>query len=110
MNMANTRSLRPFGIVTLVLLSGVNLAHLLWTVWLTAEQIETGWGFATNMELGVLYPWIVELICLPALLTALVYLILAIFKKPGKVLLFFNFGLFIAAVGQYVFTNVFIWY
>ena len=108
--MAQSNSLRPFGIVTLVLLSGVNLAHLLWTVHFALEQMQTGWGGGTNADLGVLLPWIVEILCLPAMITAVVYLILAAFKKPGKVLLFFNLGLFVAAVWQYVFTNVAIWH
>ncbi len=108
--MTPRKNLRVFGIITLVLMIQVNLAHLIWTADFTMEQLKTGWGGGTGADLGVLYPWLVEIICLPAMITGLVYLILAAFKKPGKVLLFFNLGLFIAAVGQYVFTNVFIWY
>ena len=108
--MAQSNSLRPFGIVTLVLLSGVNLAHLLWTVHFALEQMQTGWGGGTNADLGVLLPWIVEILCLPAMITAVVYLIMAAIKKPGKVLLFFNLALFAVATAQYALTNLLIWY
>lgn len=99
-----------FGIVMLSLLSLVNLSHILWTYWLTVEQIKTGWGFGTSIELAVLYPWLTELFCAPVLLAAAVYLILSCFKEQRKSILIANCILFAAAIAQYLLTNLFIWY
>jgi len=108
--MANRKSMDIFGGLTIGLLSIVNLLHLLWTVWLTAEQLQTGWGFGTGMELVVLYPWLTELICLPGMITGAVFLILSIFKPSKKGILSATLCLFIAAIIQYVLTNLFIFY
>ena len=87
-----------------------NAVHLLWTFWLIDEQIKTGWGYGTNIELGVLYPWITEILCAPILIAGIVYLILAISRKPRKALLIPNIILFVLLVMQYALTNLFIWY
>ncbi len=88
----------------------VNIANAFWTLWLTIEQIATGWGFATNLELGVLYPWMFEAISLPFILLCLVFLIISFFKKPQKWILITNIVLFTLAVLQIGLTNLFIWY
>ena len=71
-----TKSLTPFGIVTIVLLSMSNLQHLLWTLWLIAEQVKTGWGYGTNMEMLALLPIFMNILAIPAILAAVVYLFL----------------------------------
>ena len=98
-----------FGAIVTLMLSIVNLSHMLWTWWLVSEQIETGWGYGTNMEMGVLYPWMTELICVPAMIAAVVYLIMSCFKGHSKLLLALNILLFVCALGQFVVTNLFIW-
>ncbi|MBO5321783.1 MAG: hypothetical protein J6B22_04150 [Clostridia bacterium] len=99
-----------FSIIMIVLLILVNLVHLIWSFWLISEQIKTGFGFGTNMEIGVLYPWITEILCSPILISGIVYLIISIFKRPQKSLLITNIILFSIAVLQYVITNLFIWF
>lgn len=49
---------KPTGWILTALLAGTNAVHLLWTVWLTVEQVRTGWGYGTSMELAVLMPWL----------------------------------------------------
>lgn len=99
-----------FGTVVAVLLSGVNVLHLLWTVWLTVEQIETGFGYGTDMEMLALLPWMTELLCSPVLIVGMVYLVLSIFYRHRKGLVMINTALFAAAVIQYALVNLFIWY
>lgn len=98
-----------FGAIVTLLLSLVNLSHVLWTWWLVSEQIKTGWGFGTNIEMAVLYPWMTELLCVPALTAAVVYLIMSCFKRHSKLLLTLNILLLVCAVAQFTVTNLFIW-
>lgn len=97
-----------FGLITGGLMVLVNLVHALWTYWLIAEQIKTGWGFSTNMEMMVLLPWMIELICAPVLLTGVVYFIMSYFKRHEKSIVITNIVLFSLAVAQYFVTNLFI--
>ena len=95
-------------IITPMLL--VNIANAFWTLWLTIEQIATGWGFSTNLELGVLYPWMFQAISLPFIILSLIFLILSFFKKANKWILITNIVLFALAFFQIVLTNIFIFY
>ncbi|MBO5090443.1 MAG: hypothetical protein J6C27_05990 [Clostridia bacterium] len=104
------KKMNVFSIIMIVLLILVNLAHLIWTFGLVSEQIKTGFGFGTNMEIGVLYPWITEILCSPVLISAIVYLIISIFKRPNKNLLISNIALFSTILLQYIITNLFIWF
>ncbi len=85
-----------------------NLTQLLWTVWLTKEQIQTGWGFPTNMEMFALVVWLTQLLCLPALILGAVYLILHIRKKSAKWLFVSNAALLTTLAVQYILINLFI--
>ena len=40
-----------YGFITALLLSVANLLQILWFVWLTVEQVKTGFGFGTNMDI-----------------------------------------------------------
>ena len=64
-----------FGIVSLVLAVWGNLGHLLFTVWVSAEQLKTGWGYGTDMEMAVLMPWLVEVLCIPAFIIGAAFLV-----------------------------------
>lgn len=85
-----------------------NLTQLLWTVWLTKEQIQTGWGFPTNMEMFALVVWLTQLLCLPALILGAVYLILHIRKKSAKWLFVSNAFMLATLAVQYILINLFI--
>ncbi len=69
------------GVISVVLLSGINLAHLLFTVGITMEQIKTGWGFGTNWDLLALMPWLLESAGVAVMILALVFLLLSRKKR-----------------------------
>lgn len=102
--------MEDFGTIMICLSALGNAAHLLWTFWLIDEQIETGWGYGTNIELGVLFPWITEILWAPVLIAGVIYLILAISRHPRKKLLTANIILLALLALQYAATNLFIWY
>ncbi len=85
-----------------------NLSQLLWTFWLTKEQISTGWGFPTQMEMFVLVVWFTQILCIPALILGGVYLLLHIKKKSVKWLFVSNAVLLATLAVQYILINVFI--
>lgn len=108
--MKKNMGMNVFGVITIVLLSLVNLSHGLWTYWLVAEQLQTGWGYGTNMDLAVLMPWLAELLCAPAMIAAVVYLIMSCFLRHKKGILIANIVLFACAAAQYILTNLFIFF
>lgn len=85
-----------------------NITQLLWTVWLTIEQIQTGWGFPTQMEMFVLVVWLTQILCIPALILGSVYLLLHIKKRSAKWLFVSNATLLATLAVQYILINVFI--
>lgn len=108
--MVRSKAMNVFGVITIALLSVVNILHLLWTVWLTYEQINMGWGKGTDIGMAALWPWLVELLCLPVLIVAIVFLCISVVRRPLKRILITNVVLLLAAVTQYVVTNLFIWF
>lgn len=99
---------KAFAWLLLPLLALANLFHLPWTVWLTLEQLQTGWGYSTNMEMGVLYPWLTELLLLPVILLALILLIFAAVKKQRGGILGVDLAFLLLLLAQYGVTNLFI--
>lgn len=104
------KKMDTFAVVMLVALCQANLCFVLWTVWLTLEQIRTGWGGGTGMEMLALLPWMTELACVPVLLAGVVYGILSFFRKQNKGLLIANILLFVALLTQIVLINLFLFY
>ncbi len=100
----------PFGIIFTVMLSFSNLIHLIWTFGISVEQIETGWGYGTNWELGVLLPWITEAILSPLLLVSLIYCIWFLVKRELSAAWISTVALTAALLLQFGLTNLFIWY
>ncbi|MGN0998106.1 MAG: hypothetical protein ACI4PO_00975 [Faecousia sp.] len=98
------------GILLLILQAVGNLLHLLWTVWAVAEQVQTGWGYGTDMEIAVLIPWMLELLCIPVLVVAAAYLILSIWHRGSRGIFIANLSLFAALILQAGLTNLFIWF
>lgn len=99
------------GIWSLSLSALANALHLFFTIILTREQIINGWGQGTSLEIGVLYPWLVEgIFGLPALILAVVYFCLFP-KHPGhKAILVANIVLTSLLLIQVIMTNLFIFY
>ncbi len=104
----NSIGMNILGGVTLGCSIIANLSQLLWTFWLTKEQITTGWGYPTDMEMFALVVWMTQILCLPALILGAVYLILHIKKKSVKWLFVSNAVLLATLAIQYILINVFI--
>ncbi len=108
--MKENKYMNLFSVLLIIGLVLSNLLNIIWTIHLCLEQFSTGFGYGTNMEIGVLYPWICEIICLPVVIGAIVYLIFAFLKKAKNPLLMANAFLFATLILQYALTNLFIWY
>ena len=96
-----------FGIVLLPFLGLVNFAHFLWTIWLTAEQIETGWGYGTGISTLGLVPMLVQIFSSPVLLLAVLFFLLACFNRCRKGVLIGNICLFLSALLQFGLFHLF---
>ena len=99
-----------FGGIVSGFLGIANLAHVIWTWQLWSEQIETDWGFGTNMEMGVFLPWICEILSIPFVIAGIVFMIMHIRKPCAKWLYGLFCGLFACLIFQFVTTNLFIFY
>lgn len=84
MSIKKSNAATVFGIIVTALSVVANAVHLPWLIWLSVEQIQTGWGFGTWMELAVLWPWMIEFILSPILIAGIAFLIFAIFRRPKK--------------------------
>lgn len=89
------------------LLALVNVSHLLWTVWLTAEQFETGWGYGTGISTLGIVPLMTQMLSVPVLLAAVLFFILACFKRQPKRVLIADVCLFAAALLQFGLFHLF---
>ena len=99
-----------FGSIACQLLAIANVVHLLFTLGICAEQIETGWGYGTNWEMGALLPWFVEFLSVPAILVGIVFLVMNLWKKSEKVI-FILCAVFLGLeLVQIVLTNLFLFY
>lgn len=109
--MKKIRSGSVFGIVMIVALAWINLLHLPWSIWLVLEQINTGWGGGTDIEMLALAPWTVELLSIPFLLAEIVFLLLFAFRSHSVTgIRTANVCLFAGALLQFGITNLFMWY
>jgi len=104
------RSADNFGSGMLAALATANVLNLIWTIWLTVEQVKTGWGFGTNMELGVLWPWLTQVICVPVLVASIIYFVMCAFQDHTPRTKWINAGLFALVLVQYGIVNLFIWF
>ena len=99
-----------FGIIMIVVLSMANLVNVPTTIHLVLEQIKMGWGYGTNMDIAVLWPWMLEILCAPVVIAGAVYFVVSILKKNSGAILIANVVLYVFLVLQYIITNLFIWY
>lgn len=102
------KTMNSFAVIMVAALVPANLLHLGWTVWLTMEQIKTGWGGGTGIEMMALLLWLTELLCLLVLLLGMVYFVVSFFRQQKKGLLIANIALFVCLVAQIVVTNLFL--
>lgn len=108
--MKKNDAMNVFGACASIFLLIANLLHIIWTVWLVSEQIDTGWGYGTNIELGVLYPWLCELLSTPVILAGIAFLIMNIWKKSEKIISILCTVLLSCEILQIAITNLFIFF
>lgn len=108
--MKKSNGMNVFGAIVCQLLAIANLVHALFTWRICAEQIETGWGYGTNWEMGVLLPWMVEFLSAPVIVAGIVFLVLSIWKKSEKVIFILSLVFLICEILQIAVTNLLIFY
>lgn len=108
--MKTKKPMNSFAVSMVAALVPANLLHLGWTVWLTWEQIETGWDGGTRIEMMALLLWLLELLCLPVLLMGVIYLVMSFFRPQKMGVRMANIALFVCLVAQIVITNLFLFY
>ncbi len=97
-----------FGIISGILLTIANLSYSFWTIWLTIEQINTGWGFSTNMEMFVLAPYLHSICLIPIFVVGLVYLLLHIKERSRRWIFITNLALLSLLVLQHIINAIFV--
>lgn len=108
--MKTKKSMDSFAISMVAALVPANMVHLGWTAWLTAEQLQTGWGWGTGIEMLALMLWLTELLCLPVLILGVAYFVTGFFRRQKRGLLIANILLFVLLIGQIAVTNLFLYY
>lgn len=115
METANNQSkwtpLMVAGLVEMIALIACNILHGVWTYSVIAEEVKTGWGHPTNMDLFVFYPWILEFVSIPLVVAGIALFISAgVLKQPSKKIIIptaIIYGLYLA---QVIVTNVLLCY
>lgn len=80
-----------FGVISAIALAAFDVICGVWTTIITIEQINTGWGHGTDLELAVLVPIMMALISLSALIVGAFYMLFALLlKERSKPLMIIN--------------------
>lgn len=104
---ANRRNNNILGIVAVIILSAINLLHFPLFFLALAEQVQTGWGYGTNLELGVLFWWLAEIVLSVPFILACVFTALSFIQRDLKGKVVANTSLICMFVLQIVFSNLF---
>lgn len=83
-----------------------NIIHIYWPIHLIIEDINMGTMIGTNIDLAVIYPWIIEIISLPLIIGEIVCIV--IFRKV-KYRNVFNLVVFGFYIIQILMFNVLLW-
>ena len=102
----NRMTKKVFAIILMVLFIILNVCHVIFPVWLIVEDIKAGTMHGTGMELGVLYPWLMEILSVPVVLAQVIYYI--VFSRV-KYFHLANFIVFLVYLLQVLLFNVLLW-
>ena len=80
----------------------LNLIHVYWPIYLILEDIENGTLEGTGIEMGALFPWIIEWLSIPLVIAEAAYFI--IFRRV-KYFDVFNCAVFCAYIFQVLLFN-----
>lgn len=99
------------GLITVILQSLLNLLHYPWFAWLLSEQIKTGWGYGTDIEMAFLFPFFLQIFFFfPTAIVALGLIVFRIIKRNSIPFLIANASLFAAFALQVALFYLFVWY
>lgn len=99
-----------FGLVALIILAIGNTLHLVVFLSMLSEQIQTGWGGSTNIEMGALYIWLFEVLVMIGAVVSIVLYVVSLVRGDRKSKAIANASLIVALIAQVVLTNIFIFY
>ena len=105
-NMIYNKTKNTIGIILIILLALSNLSHLPWTYILTLEQISIGYG--TMLELAVLFPWLLETLLIPVIISGILFFAVFPRKTASKGVTIAVAVLLGSIILQIVITNFFI--
>lgn len=103
----NAANKKAFAIILAIIFIGINLLHVYWPIHLVLEDIDKGTLEGTNIEMAVLYPWIIEFFAIPFVLAEVVYFI--VFRRI-KYTNAFNLISFSTFILQVLLFNVLLWF
>ena len=96
-----------FGIVALIVLSFSFLANLALFIPMLAEQIKTGFGHGTNIEMGALVVWLFNGLSLVPFSIGVGFTIISIVKLDYKWKTIVNISLIVLTIIEMVLTTIF---
>ena len=89
---------KVFGIILFVIFIIINLLHIYWPIHLIMEDISLGTIKGTGIEMGFLYPLMIEIISIFFILIEVVYLIVFMKVKYINIPNLVSFGFYIFQV------------
>ncbi len=89
---------KVFGIILFVIFIIINLVHIYWPIHLIMEDISLGTIKGTGIEMGFLYPLMIEIISIFFILIEVVYLIVFMKVKYINIPNLVSFGFYIFQV------------
>ncbi|MBQ8177554.1 MAG: hypothetical protein IJ033_00015 [Clostridia bacterium] len=98
---------RLFAVILTLIFIVINLLHIYWPIHLIMEDIRNATMVGTGIEMGVLYPWMTEVLSIPFVLGQILYYVLFRRYKP---LSKFNVATFTFYLLQVVLFNALLWF
>ncbi len=101
----NEKKSNSFGIIAFIINIPVFLINLFLFFPMLIEQIKIGKG--TNIELGALWIWLIDIMIIAPLLVALVLTIISTIKRDYKWRIISNYSLVVISIIMIVLTTLF---
>ena len=101
----NEKKSNLFGIIAFIINIPVFLINLFLFLPMLVEQIKIGKG--TNIELGALWIWLIDIMIIAPLIVGLVLTIISTVKRDYKLRIISNYFLIIISITMIVLTTLF---
>ena len=96
-----------FGLISLIIGSICFFVNLVLFLPMLSEQIKTGFGAGTNIEMGALIVWLINGITIIPLIICVVFTVISVIKSDYKWKIITNISLIALTVVMMVLTTVF---